>query len=220
MAAAQSTGLPKQTVDLNKLKEELLAAKHSEDRYKRENDAKFRAIAQRVESYEEFRDIVKASHLKPVDPKEITTLSSSRQPWNTLGGKDGEEPETLSNFVEKDCVPNNLQEFLRVWRKLDREDVEGRYRLLMSLGVEGMKRIFPVEVSSEVVGDIITALHHGCCDAELVEVVQILEWMAQSKRVSLSISFLSRPEKHCLQEIFNRLEQKGVQVDFKDKFIQ
>ena len=60
----------------------------------------------------------------------------------------------------------------------------------------------------------------GCCDAELVEVVQILEWMAQSKRVSLSISFLSRPEKHCLQEIFNRLEQKGVQVDFKDKFIQ
>ena len=103
---------------------------------------------------------MKASHLKPVDPKEITTLSSSRQPWNTLGGKDGEEPETLSNFVEKDCVPNNLQEFLRVWRKLDREDVEGRYRLLMSLGVEGMKRIFPVEVSSEVVGDIITALHH------------------------------------------------------------
>ena len=59
MAAAQSTGLPKQTVDLNKLKEELLAAKHSEDRYKRENDAKFRAIAQRVESYEEFRFVHK-----------------------------------------------------------------------------------------------------------------------------------------------------------------
>ena len=43
------------TVDLDKLRTELLAAKASEERYQRENDAKFRAIAQRVGSYEEFR---------------------------------------------------------------------------------------------------------------------------------------------------------------------
>lgn len=58
------------TIDFNKLEKQLLVAVEEDAKYQRENDAKFRAVAQRVASYEEFKDIVAASHLKPLDKKD------------------------------------------------------------------------------------------------------------------------------------------------------
>ncbi len=43
------------TIDFSKLERELDAAVESDARYWRENDAKFRAVNQKVASYEEFR---------------------------------------------------------------------------------------------------------------------------------------------------------------------
>ena len=54
MAAAEQTH-PTTTVNVEKLKKELWAARKAEETYQRENDAKFRAIRQKVASYEEFR---------------------------------------------------------------------------------------------------------------------------------------------------------------------
>jgi hypothetical protein len=58
------------TIDFGKLEKQLLVAVDEDARYRRENDAKFRAVAQNVASYEEFKDIVAASHLKPLDKKD------------------------------------------------------------------------------------------------------------------------------------------------------
>jgi hypothetical protein len=58
------------TIDFSKLEKQLLVAVEEDARYQRENDAKFRAVAQKVGSYEEFKDIVAASHLKPLDKKD------------------------------------------------------------------------------------------------------------------------------------------------------
>ena len=44
-------------VDVDKLERELVTALEADRRYSRENDAKFRAVNQRVQSYEEFRCI-------------------------------------------------------------------------------------------------------------------------------------------------------------------
>lgn len=43
------------TMDFNKLEKELAMAVEQDQRYNRENDAKFRAVHQKVGSYEEFR---------------------------------------------------------------------------------------------------------------------------------------------------------------------
>ena len=40
---------------MDKLERELVNALRADRRYSRENDAKFRAVNQRVQSYEEFR---------------------------------------------------------------------------------------------------------------------------------------------------------------------
>lgn len=42
-------------IDFSALERELRGAIESEQRYKRENDAKLRAVSQRVSSYNEFR---------------------------------------------------------------------------------------------------------------------------------------------------------------------
>ena len=42
-------------IDLRKLEQELSSALAADKKYTRENDAKFRAVNQRVASYEEFR---------------------------------------------------------------------------------------------------------------------------------------------------------------------
>jgi len=53
-------------MDFNKLEKELFGVMQKDDKYWRENDAKFRA-AKQMASYEEFENIVKASHLKPLE---------------------------------------------------------------------------------------------------------------------------------------------------------
>ena len=43
------------TVNFDKLEEELYQAVEADERYNRENDAKFRAVNQKVATYDEFR---------------------------------------------------------------------------------------------------------------------------------------------------------------------
>ncbi|XP_008563800.1 PREDICTED: coiled-coil domain-containing protein 103-like, partial [Galeopterus variegatus] len=57
-------------IDFMALEKELQAAITADEKYKRENAAKLRAVEQRVASYEEFRGIVLASHLKPLERKD------------------------------------------------------------------------------------------------------------------------------------------------------
>lgn len=57
-------------IDFKKLEKEFNSAVEADAKYERENAAKFRAVEQRVGSYEEFKDIVAASHLKPLEKKD------------------------------------------------------------------------------------------------------------------------------------------------------
>uniref|UniRef100_A0A8C2L699 Coiled-coil domain containing 103 n=1 Tax=Cricetulus griseus TaxID=10029 RepID=A0A8C2L699_CRIGR len=69
-------------INFKALEKELQAALAADEKYKRENDAKLRAVEQRVPSYEEFRGIVLASHLKPLEQKD--KMGGKRSvPWNS-----------------------------------------------------------------------------------------------------------------------------------------
>ncbi|XP_030197253.1 dynein axonemal assembly factor 19 [Gadus morhua] len=67
-------------IDFRSLDRELLAAVREDQKGRRENAAKLRATSQRLATYEEFRDIVLACHLKPLDQKE--KRGTGRQTWN------------------------------------------------------------------------------------------------------------------------------------------
>uniref|UniRef100_A0A8B9UEC2 Dynein attachment factor N-terminal domain-containing protein n=1 Tax=Anas zonorhyncha TaxID=75864 RepID=A0A8B9UEC2_9AVES len=72
-------------LDLGALHQELRAALAADEKHAREDEAKFRAVRQRVGSYEEFRDIVLASHLKPLEKKD--KMGNKRNVlWNPCAG--------------------------------------------------------------------------------------------------------------------------------------
>lgn len=141
-------------IDVGKVEKELVAALAADRKYERENDAKLRAVTQRVATYEEFRfksgrgsavqrvvvavatcpyiphrEIVKGSHLRALDQKDMKG-GAYRQPWNiALHGEregekeEGEQPDRLG----EECTPCNVQTFTREWRRL-KQQPNGQYR--------------------------------------------------------------------------------------------
>uniref|UniRef100_A0A4W6EZ68 Dynein attachment factor N-terminal domain-containing protein n=1 Tax=Lates calcarifer TaxID=8187 RepID=A0A4W6EZ68_LATCA len=81
-------------IDFSALECELQAAVESERRHRRENDAKLRAVDQKVATYREFRDLVLACRLKPLDKKDKDG-APRKQPWNPVVTRYQELPGVL-----------------------------------------------------------------------------------------------------------------------------
>ncbi|XP_057673134.1 coiled-coil domain-containing protein 103 [Corythoichthys intestinalis] len=77
MASSQSD-----VIDFSALEKDLRAGVESELKYRRENDAKLRAVRQGVPSYQHFRDLVLTCHLTPLDKNDKNRRT--RAPWNPM----------------------------------------------------------------------------------------------------------------------------------------
>ncbi|XP_048685757.1 Ig-like V-type domain-containing protein FAM187A isoform X1 [Caretta caretta] len=121
-------------IDFCALERELQAAVAADEKYQRENDAKFRAVHQKVASYEEFRDIVLASHLKPLEKKDKMGKKKNLL-WNSYAtqanGKQDREMELAQGW---DGLPETSADFYRYWRRCLKSGQE-RYQFLFQLGV-------------------------------------------------------------------------------------
>ncbi|XP_053550347.1 coiled-coil domain-containing protein 103 [Bombina bombina] len=193
----------KEVIDFCELERELDAAVAADLKYKRENDAKFRAISQKVASYEEFRDIVLASNLKPLDRKD--KLSGERkQPWNvpaTVNHSSGDIDSVMLN-EELPAEPKNAFEFTRDWRRLK---AENKFDYLLQLGAEKLSRIFHPEISSGLLGEFICILEKNVDNVHQDLVLQILEGLAKTQRFDLNLAFLSKAERDSCQKLFAKL---------------
>jgi len=130
------------SIDLSSLEKNFRRAADSETRYWQQNDAKFRALAQKVPTYEDFKEIVAASHLRPLDAKErIDFLNPEQQrhqqqqrpldkrqtaPWNQCAGGGGVVQNGLSEMSARNStfdfnsvkIPVNDFELQKQWRTL------------------------------------------------------------------------------------------------------
>ncbi|KFQ82242.1 Coiled-coil domain-containing protein 103, partial [Phaethon lepturus] len=99
------------------LEQELRAAVAAEERWERENEAKLRAVHQRVPSYEEFRNIVLASHLKPLEKKD--KMGKRRNAlWNPCAAHaKAPQASDMEIPLELDQLPRTSAEFYRDWRR-------------------------------------------------------------------------------------------------------
>ncbi|XP_060074310.1 coiled-coil domain-containing protein 103-like [Ylistrum balloti] len=207
-----STQKPKshddESLNFDKLEKELYAAVDADKRYWRENDAKFRAVGQKVESYEEFQDIVKASHLKPLEKGDNLNNIVFDQPWNSHAIKmKNAAPlkSTGSNLHKTDNLPKNGQEFARDWRR-HHKTVEGQYDFLLSIGGARLEEIFKTEISFGLLGDILTALCSGFSNSDSTAILAIVEGLSSANRFSLSVQFLSSKEKQVCSDLFQKLQ--------------
>ncbi|KAM4692033.1 dynein axonemal assembly factor 19 [Rhinophrynus dorsalis] len=190
-------------LDFRELERELAAAVAADQKYKRENDAKFRAINQKVSSYEEFRDIVLASNLKPLERKDKTG-GERKQPWNPAVVTGSQSSELESVLLQESLAePTNAFEFTRDWR---RQGVEKKYDYLLRLGAEKLSQLFHAEVCSGLLGEFLIVLEENFQDTHREEVLKLLHCLAETKRFDLNLVFLSKDEHECSQKLFLKLQ--------------
>ncbi|XP_076852819.1 dynein axonemal assembly factor 19 [Brachyhypopomus gauderio] len=193
-------------IDFLALEKELKIAVEADKKYQRENDAKFRAIRQKVASYEEFRDIVLASHLKPLEKRD-TTAAPRKQPWNSVAAGYKEQKGASADIdppLQSDFQPTTALEFSRDWRRFGGSSNE-KYGLLVRLGGDTLQGIFSVEVESGLLGEFLVILSQCMSPGDEAVVMGLLEGLSKTRRFSLSVSLLSQAEQKACEGLFHRL---------------
>ncbi|XP_075701441.1 dynein axonemal assembly factor 19 isoform X2 [Rhinoderma darwinii] len=193
-----------EVIDFRELERELANAVAADEKYQRENAAKFRAIHQKVASYEEFRDIVAASNLKPLERKDKIG-GDRKQPWNPTATTSSSSKEPASAALQESQLsePRNAFEFTRVWRRID---MERRYDFLLQIGAEKLSHIFHAEVCSGLLGEFLLVLEEHLQHRQLAEVMEILQCLAKTPRFHLNLVFLGKDERARCQELFVKLQ--------------
>ncbi|KAF1465393.1 hypothetical protein FQV17_0002756, partial [Megadyptes antipodes antipodes] len=186
------------------LERELRAAVAADERRERENDAKLRAVRQRVPSYEEFRNIVLASHLKPLEKKD--KMGKRRNVlWNPCAAH-AKAPQASDVEIpqELDQLPRTSAEFYRDWRRCLKSRKE-KYQLLLELGGKALGRIFQADLGFGLLGEFLTVLAENVCHEDRDAILQILQSLSGTKRFGLNVDLLSEPEKESSRDLFRKL---------------
>ena len=209
----------------NQVRKEILA----DEKYMRENDAKLRAVEQRVPTYEDFRQMVLGSHLKPLDKGEsLRDRMASSKVWNSVVNSDSDsstKDQLQTPKIERDLinsVPRTNLEFIKIWKELE-ENVEyneqDKWMFLRNLGRDKLEQLFRVEISGDLLGKFICLFKViiGQQETESIEyIVELLKLFPKCNRFSLSIMFLKKDQLDACKSVFERLEELKFDVnDFK-----
>ncbi|XP_026954777.1 coiled-coil domain-containing protein 103 isoform X3 [Sagmatias obliquidens] len=197
-------------IDFKALEKELQAALAADEKYKRENAAKLRAVEQRVASYEEFRGIVLASHLKPLEPKDKIG-GKKTVPWNchTIQGRPSQDETTEISPEKTRLQPETSAEFYRDWRRYLRSGSE-RYEALLQLGGPKLGRLFQMDVGFGLLGEMLMALADHVRPADRWVVLGILRSLAGTGRFTLNLSLMSHAERESCRALFQKLQAMGT----------
>uniref|UniRef100_A0A671S3U0 Coiled-coil domain-containing protein 103-like n=1 Tax=Sinocyclocheilus anshuiensis TaxID=1608454 RepID=A0A671S3U0_9TELE len=193
-------------INFSSLEKELQAALEADRKYQRENNAKFRALNQNVASYEEFRDIVLASHLKPLDRKDISG-APRKQPWNPIAFGTKHE-SALSEEVQpklSENQPRSASEFIRDWRRFAGSSLE-KYSLLVGLGGKALQEIFRTEVGLGLLGELLLILSQCLKSGDEEIVIGVLDGLSRTGRFGLNLSLLNQAEQKACEELFHKLQ--------------
>ncbi|KAF7472386.1 coiled-coil domain-containing protein 103 [Marmota monax] len=193
-------------IDFKALEKELQDALAADEKYKRENAAKLRAVEQRVPSYEEFRSIVLASHLKPLERKD--KMGGKRTvPWNchTTQGQPSQDVATEISQEKVPFQPETSAEFYRDWRRHLQSGPE-RYQALLQLGGPKLGHLFQTDVGFGLLGELLVVLDDHVRPADRMTVLGVLLSLAGTGRFTLNLSLLSHAEQESCRGLFQKLQ--------------
>ena len=185
-------------VDLRRLERQFIDAKSSDAKQREENSAKFRAIHQKVETYEEFCDIVAASHLKPYNDQCTKTYQSKARNKTLISDK-----STFQYLWEDGNKEKTCNEFVKIWRNL--KDSKSKCRFLFSsVKKDNFQNLFlndlPIIVFEESIGLMLTMFS----DENINYFACVLEAFSRSSRFHLCVKFLDKRTKNQLQDLLSK----------------
>ena len=196
-------------IDFKKLEKELVAAVEADKKYSRENAAKFRAVEQKVGTYDEFRNIVLASNLQPLDKKDIEGVNTTKPGLNQFCSS---KERTINaakystNLSENEA--SNIQEtadsFVKRWKRCSKTNVR-RYQQIIELNGQKNDKILSSELVGNLLGEIIVALDECFEEENALIIMESLKCLSMNKRFDLSLQFLNKKEKKAASELIKKL---------------
>ncbi|KAG8224543.1 hypothetical protein J437_LFUL002147 [Ladona fulva] len=209
-------------VDPFKLEIQLLKAIEEDSNHKREDAAKFRAAGQ-SKNYEEFRDIVKAAHLKPLEKKDsLRHLKIGLVSWNRTAKRgcwrsdiDKSLSATTNNFESpaEDVLnaPMMQRDFEQHWASLSNFDK----RITLLQRVIDIDSFFVgKDLSIDVTESLIKALlesldpKNALPSREKVNfVLKVMISISSSSRFSLNLQLLSDQGRENIRNLLNMVTE-------------
>jgi hypothetical protein len=193
-------------INLRKLAHNFAQEKSKEERYWQKNDAKFRAVHQRCTNYDEFRQIVEAAHLRPLDRNETLTLERRSISWNQpaasptltqLSIKSDSFDTSQTNIMIK---PKNTTQFVQQWRRTSNDMKLNYLRQL-----DNYDTLFQMDIPSDLVYDMSVLYGWDSLVTDAETIVNILCHLTQSKRFELLKTFMTSERQYQLNQLFARL---------------
>ncbi|XP_029656541.1 coiled-coil domain-containing protein 103-like [Octopus sinensis] len=205
---------------MKKLDLELENMIEEERRYWEKNDAKLRAVEQRVGSYEEFRQMVLGAHLRPLDKKEnISEIKQEGCKWNLLSctrsktGNSGETKRLLQQHQIK-----NVSHFMTCWKECSDEE---KVQLVSQVGPVGIKKLFSTDLRFDFFDELVVTLdNHDYTEITFPVVIEILKVLSQCRGFRLVTSFMSPQTKHCCQSLFQKLSSSCINSETLRKLFE
>ncbi|XP_031412905.1 coiled-coil domain-containing protein 103 [Meleagris gallopavo] len=151
------------------------------------------------------RDIVLASHLRPLEKKD--KMGNKRNVlWNPCAGHTrGQQVTEVEIPQELEQLPGTSAEFYRDWRRCLKSGKE-KYQLLLKLEGKALSRIFQAELGFGLLGEFLTVLAENVCHEDRDAVLQILQSLSGTKRFGLNLDLLSTSEKESTRDLFRKLQ--------------
>ncbi|UJR22641.1 hypothetical protein I4U23_025681 [Adineta vaga] len=196
----------KKPIDLRKLAKNFSDEKSKEDRHWQRNDAKFRAVHQRCSTYDQFRQIVEASHLRPLDRNETLTLERRPISWNQPSTKCSSSDVSIhseSTPVYQQITlstPKNITEFIQQWRRM-----EDNMKLEYLCRVNNFEHLFQTDIPADLLHELPLLYQLDSSEKNAVLIVDVLLNLSKSKRFELIKSFLTEKDKYEIDLFFSRI---------------
>lgn len=207
-------------IDFIKLEKEFAAAVEADKKYSRENAAKFRAVEQKVGSYDEFRNIVLASNLQPLDRNDIESVNKTKQTLNPIfiakqqTGNVKPESIDLCGDIDPKRQPETVDTFVKKWKRVSKTN-PARYHQIISLSQDVFGKILSSDLVGDLLGDILIALNGCFADENAYVIANCLQCLSKNARFKLSIQFLNKNERQAIHEIMEKLTlaNNGCNID-------
>lgn len=200
-----------ESIDFNKLQREFYTAKEADRKYWRENEAKFRAVNQKVGSYEEFRDMVTASHLTPLDRGDITGVKGTPQPWNSVVNSvssrqgDTENKEFVLSSIATPSVSSitTRDDFLKGW-----SSAIDKTAFILSFDISFIESIFKYDIPFDFIETTVRTMLKDVPSIEIIsKIVNVFRAIARCERFALAVKFLGKGDKENIKRLFDEFER-------------
>ncbi|XP_076672790.1 dynein axonemal assembly factor 19 [Andrena cerasifolii] len=190
-------------IDYKSLEQELREALRADEMYKLQNDAKLRAVEQNVPTYEDFRQMVNAAHLKPLQRVDIT--SKAEGSWNPVANNDNSDTKMTLDQSRSILEDKPLDDqFLRVWKTTTGH--REKFNYLKSLRNDLREKIFPVEIPSVLFAELINVCFETVAFGDDNEsVIEILSILSKCNRFDLTVCFMEETERETCIRLFHDL---------------